>query len=210
MLYILRVLLTWTRSNTLIHTRIHTLKACLLHPLSSRKLVGLTTPNDQTCFPIYDQSYKNHSLKKPLRMSSSSTTARTRAGEIIGVPPPYNCKDKIRAKLRQSNSDDNPARRFYNCARSMTAQKPCKFFSWLDDPLTPHYKVYMDGLREELQNRGDNHEVVKLKKKVEKQKALRKSERDQFEAEIGKLKTRLNIFLFSAVVFVILLGWMLY
>ena len=68
----------------------------------------------------------------------------------------------------------------------------------------------MDGLREELQKRGDNHEVVKLKKKVEKQKALRKSERDQLEAEIGKVKTRLNIVLFSAVVFVILLGWMMY
>ena len=80
----------------------------------------------------------------------------------------------------------------------------------MDDPLTPHYKAYVDELREELQNRGDNHEVVKLKKKVEKQKALRKSERDQLEAEIGKVKTRLNIVLFSAVVFVILLGWMLY
>ncbi|KAL4580018.1 hypothetical protein LXL04_016191 [Taraxacum kok-saghyz] len=146
--------------------------------------------------------------------SSSSTTARTRAGEILGVPPPCNCKDKIRSKLRQSNSDDNPARRFYNCARSMvsssTAQKPCKFFDWLDDPLTPHYKAYVDGLREELRKRGDNHEVMKLKKKVEKQKALRKAERDQFEAQIGKVKTRLNIVLFSAVVFVILLGWMMY
>ncbi|KAH1129193.1 hypothetical protein J1N35_000571 [Gossypium stocksii] len=55
------------------------------------------------------------------------------------------------AKLNMSWSNDNPGRRFFGCKKFGNGfQKPCRFFSWFDPPLTPHARVVLLGLMKKV------------------------------------------------------------
>ncbi|CAH1416057.1 unnamed protein product [Lactuca virosa] len=70
-------------------------------------------------------------------MSSSSESYNTVAIYGVEVNPPCLCRNQPLSKLWKPN---NPARRFYNCAKSMISNDNCNFFQWLDPALPKYYK----------------------------------------------------------------------
>ncbi|CAH1449157.1 unnamed protein product [Lactuca virosa] len=67
-----------------------------------------------------------------------------------------------------SMSHKNPALRFRNCVDSLVemAAKKCKYFRWIDDELTPHYKNGFNNLKYELQLMKDTSYTARLERRV--------------------------------------------
>ncbi|KAL7610125.1 hypothetical protein Lser_V15G09938 [Lactuca serriola] len=121
-------------------------------------------------------------------MSSSFESYNIVAIYLIKVNPPCLCRDQPVLKLKEAWKPNNPARRFYNCAKSMISNDSCNFFQWLDPTLPKHHKDTLWNMKlriEDLLVRND--QVVELQKKVEKHKLLRKAEKELVEARIREL-----------------------
>ncbi|CAI9278250.1 unnamed protein product [Lactuca saligna] len=121
-------------------------------------------------------------------MSSSSESYSNVAIYRVEVNPPCLCRDQPRSKFREAWKPNNPAHRFYNCAKSMISKNSCNFFQWLDPTLPKHYKDTLWNMKlriDYLLVRND--QVVKLQKKVEKHKLLKKAEKELVEARIQEL-----------------------
>ncbi|KAB2047549.1 hypothetical protein ERO13_A13G051550v2 [Gossypium hirsutum] len=70
------------------------------------------------------------------------------------VVPVCHCRNP--AKLNMSWSNDNPDRRFFGCKKfDSRFQKPCRFFSWFDPPLTPHSRIVLLGLLKKVRTLED-------------------------------------------------------
>ncbi|KAL4586918.1 hypothetical protein LXL04_011566 [Taraxacum kok-saghyz] len=106
-------------------------------------------------------------------MSSSTSNTQYYDAE---VNPLCLCRIPTLAKKRISWTDDNPARRFWNCRMSMT-RRDCGFFDWLDPELNEHYKLTLLKLRREA----DGEALADARNKLASAKAL-----------IAKLKLKLG------------------
>ncbi|KAL7612290.1 hypothetical protein Lser_V15G07484 [Lactuca serriola] len=120
-------------------------------------------------------------------MSSSSESYNTVAIYWIEVNPPCLCHDQPVSKLREAWRPNNPARSFYNCAKSMISNDSCNFFQWLDPSLPKHYKHTLGDMKLRIDYLLGNGQVVRLQKKVEKHKLLRKAKKKLAEARIQEL-----------------------
>ncbi|CAH1413675.1 unnamed protein product [Lactuca virosa] len=69
---------------------------------------------------------------------------------------------------RMSMSDKNLARRFRNCVDSLVemAAEKCKYFKWIDDELTPHYKNAFNNLKYDLKLMKETSYAARLERRV--------------------------------------------
>ncbi|CAH1445269.1 unnamed protein product [Lactuca virosa] len=126
-------------------------------------------------------------------MSSSSESYNTIAIYRIELNPPCLCRNQRVSKLREAWKPNNPARRYYNCTKSMISNDSFNFFQWLDPALPKHYKDTLWNMKvrsDDLLVR--NGQVVELQKKVEKHKLLRNDEKELDEARIQELLTEIE------------------
>nr|KAJ0186309.1 hypothetical protein LSAT_V11C900459180 [Lactuca sativa] len=106
-------------------------------------------------------------------MSSSSESYNNVVIYHVEVNPPCLCRDQPVLKLTEAWKPNNPARRFYNCAKSMC----------LDPALPIHYKNTLWNMKLRI----DSLLVRNGQKKVQKHKLLRKAEKELVEARIEEL-----------------------
>ncbi|CAH1439962.1 unnamed protein product [Lactuca virosa] len=78
------------------------------------------------------------------------------------------CRHPKLSVERMSMSDKNPACRFRNCVDSLVemAAEKCKYFKWIDDELTPHYKNAFNNLKYELKLMKDASYATRLERRV--------------------------------------------
>ncbi|CAH1432674.1 unnamed protein product [Lactuca virosa] len=121
-------------------------------------------------------------------MSSSYESYNTVTIYRVELNPPCLCHDQPVSKLREAWKPNNPACRFYNCAKLMISNDSCNFFHWLDPALPKHYKDTLWNMKLRINDlMVRNGQVVELQKKVEKHKLLRKAEKELVEARIQEL-----------------------
>ncbi|CAH1438420.1 unnamed protein product [Lactuca virosa] len=80
----------------------------------------------------------------------------------------YACRHPMLSVVRMSMLDKNPTRRFRNCVDSLVemATEKCKYFKWIDDELTPHYKNAFKNLKYELKLMKDTSYAARLERRV--------------------------------------------
>lgn len=89
--------------------------------------------------------------------------------------PPCDCH--LTVMLRTSTILENPTRRFLNCRNSLTTERKCKWFRWVDPELSRHYKSEVTKLM---------NEIIKLREEpvVEQLKSQMKEERTKYDADL--------------------------
>ncbi|CAH1451779.1 unnamed protein product [Lactuca virosa] len=102
--------------------------------------------------------------------------------------PPCDCKDSISVE-RTIWTDDNIARRFWNCKNFLSAEGPkCKFFMWKDKEMeVGYYKDQLRKMRFELKRKEDFSEVSKVQKKLVKLQQAMEADKQVFEAQLMEL-----------------------
>ncbi|CAI9301588.1 unnamed protein product [Lactuca saligna] len=141
--------------------------------------------------------------------SSSRSINLVRVGNIRddGPCPPCDCQDAISVE-RTAWTDDNVARRFWNCKNSLSAEGPkCKFFMWKDKEMEEcYYKEQIRKMRSELKRKEEFREVSKVQKKLVKLQQAMEADKQVFEThfmELMKQNIMLKYRIFVMVIVVI-------
>ncbi|CAA0828420.1 Unknown protein [Striga hermonthica] len=160
---------------------------------------------------------------KSIQKMSDSTTSSwrsfcsTNSRSSGGMNP--TCRHGVEAELLTSQTDQNPARRFYRC--SLPKDQDCRFFVWLDAELPPYQKgCYLKlksqnkSLEEQLRCKQVMEKLLaeRLEMKV-KEMDLLKIEIDELEKKVKECtenlrKARKMLFCFCAMVLV-LCSWLM-
>ncbi|KAL7589428.1 hypothetical protein Lser_V15G37491 [Lactuca serriola] len=127
--------------------------------------------------------------------------------------PPCDCQDAISVE-RTACTDDNVARRFWNCKNSLSVEGPkCKFFMWKDKEMEEgYYKEQLRKMRFELKRKEEFSEVSKVQKKLVKLQQVMEADKQVFETQLMELTKqnrilKCGIFVMVIVVIAMWLKW---
>ncbi|CAH1453365.1 unnamed protein product [Lactuca virosa] len=122
--------------------------------------------------------------------SSSRSINVLRVGNLRDDDPflPCDCQDAISVE-RTAWTDDNVARRFWNCKNSLSTEGPkCKFFMWKDKEMEEgYYKEQLRKMRFELKRKEEFSEVSKVQKKLVKLQQDMEADKQVFETQLMEL-----------------------
>ncbi|KAJ1377965.1 Zinc finger, GRF-type [Sesbania bispinosa] len=142
--------------------------------------------------------------------SVSSGSSNTMLPSSLNNPIQF-CTCGVECKLKVSNTEKNPGRRFFGCGNYDGSSSHCDYFCWYDPPPSKYCSKVIAGMLRKNENlmvqlKAQNEEMVVLQQKLESEMADKRdlaAKVEAFRMETVKLK-----FLLCLTIVVVLAMWL--